>query len=106
MALPNPLTIADAQRIMREVIQDGAGRLEFANHLFDRQELRGITPRDVEKALVKGIVEREPIWNANYSNWQTRARVECDGTAITIGIAFEEGGGIRPLVILKVTTVW
>jgi hypothetical protein len=106
MALPNPLTAADALRILREVIREGAGKLVFSDHLFERQDLRHVTPRDVERALVQGRIDREPVWNDRYSNWETRVELSVDGANIGVGLAFEEDGGIRPLTIVRVTTVW
>jgi hypothetical protein len=105
MASPATLSRQEATKIIRDFLDEG-GVCEQTLHLWDREEMRGVTHRDVELAIYRGTATCDPYVNPEYDNWELKISAEIDGKTIVLGVAIDDDGTIRRRRTVTITTVF
>jgi len=108
MAFPDPFTPQDAQDLVRE-LADLSHPVNFTDHFFDRADLRDVDPRDVLRALCKGIVTAGPTWDADYRDWNVTLEGSSAGLSLRVELAISEdkkyfAADVKTVIVIREST--
>lgn len=84
---PAYLTSADALRVIREIAAD-TNNIVVVGHGQQRQKLRGVSRRQIELCVQRGVISEGPFMN-RYGNWQVNLERRAAGEEITCVVAIE-----------------
>ena len=87
MALPNPLPLLDAKRLIEAILDQGT--VVFTYHCrYESMLKRGVSAQDVLHVLESGQIVKAAEWDAQHQNWKYRVDgMDVDGddlTAVTV----------------------